>query len=1088
MRFNLCTLGRDGEREPQKRRTDLSRKSRGSLVGWRAARRAIDRAVSRLLAVKPRSKSFVLAFTRKQQHCNRLHPLSAHRIAASTMAETQSASSLEHKDKLPCRFGAKCQRKKCSYVHPPPAANDCYKVAASPEYDPPVQPSSDPKPTKNSRPNDTQCAARPSEGRPKRSKKRAASMKPCKYGAKCQKKKCPFLHPEDTSTSSERLTVPSESVDDAILNHVQVSGGDKTEIGYTIDATTGEREALPPESEAESVKRCYRGAMCRRANCPFHHPTVVTPDSPQDAMMDVSILEAGMEATNVPQVMWAADLEDSLVAEACEKEQRSEKKESRRSKRGKEMQHRRARQQEEDRLIRAEEERLRLKEEAERIERELQEQERQRQLEAEEERQRQVEAVAESQRLKQQQTEAARIEIERIRREKIAQEQARQQQIDEEKHIRLRELQALEARKEIESIRQKKLAEEQERQRQAEDRKKRERVRIERKALERFKRAREEEKKSEEVARRLEEEERKLLDQEESRICREREDEEERRRLAQKNEEERRRQTQLQRDRSQQTQLREEDSTCQDRLQEGERHRADEEMDRYKAERKAAKKERRRLEREAKAEEEVPKQSPKIKQERSVKLESPPRNSTGSNQENLFDVNSQEAVEDEAAKKCRWQEELSAQKERAAEKRAQRQKIRRERLLEEQGRQTQERTQFWQSEIADEEKTVDMLVELCAAEFCRKNPDVDRQTLLADTDTRHKLEEAAHETYRVVCKADIHSRVIVKGMKQQDLNDRTGTIQNWDEGKGKFYVGLDTKKGKNTQYLYIPAGNLEALPLPPPRKGKKGDPVHMVFVPLLFSGIELMVDVYKSEIDAMKATPSLDEFLDKLMQDRDQEERDAMERKEKERRQEEESRRRRAEQRHRENEEWERRQAEYAKQKAEYQEWRQQEREEKWADESSRSYRENDEEHHPFCNCPRCALEHMFFGGMGRGGGRGGFFFSFGRGGPSFTFVFDDDTDDDDYEDDWDRAWGRMHEEEQAEKDAAAAEVLGVEVDAGEAEIKRVFRKKARKYHPDSYRAENHEGGMTKDEAEEYFKELSNAYDHLMSNFDEDDE
>jgi curved DNA-binding protein CbpA len=46
-------------------------------------------------------------------------------------------------------------------------------------------------------------------------------------------------------------------------------------------------------------------------------------------------------------------------------------------------------------------------------------------------------------------------------------------------------------------------------------------------------------------------------------------------------------------------------------------------------------------------------------------------------------------------------------------------------------------------------------------------------------------------------------------------------------------------------------------------------------------------------------------------------------------------------------------------------------------------------------------------------------------------------------------------------------------VDASDAEIKRVFRKKARKYHPDSFRADNHEDGMTKEDAEEHFKELS---------------
>ena len=523
----------------------------------------------------------------------------------------------------------------------------------------------------------------------------------------------------------------------------------------------------------------------------------------------------------------------------------------------------------------------------------------------------------------------------------------------------------------------------------------------------------------------------------------------------------------------------------------------DEERERYKAERRAAKKERRRLDREAKEKQDVTPtketsmQSPEPKQEQSVSFAGSP---TGSNQENANDANTPDTTEDEEDKKRRWQEELRRQKERAAEKKAQKQKVRRERMLEDFERQTQERSQFWQTEIADEKKTVDLLVQLCAAEFCRKNPDVDRQTLLADAGAKEKLEEAARETFRAVCKAEIHSRVVVKGMKQQDLNDRTGTIQSWDESKKKFYVGLDTKKGKNTQYMYLLPGNLEALPLPSPRMSKKrSDPVHMVFIASLFADTELMVDVYKTEVDQMKKAASIDDFLEQLMLDRDREEREAKEQEEEDRRREEEARKRRAEQRRRENEEWERRQREYAEQKAEYREWRRQQRKEKRANaedrRGGRDYFEQDE-HARYCHCPRCEFENSFYGsGMGGRGDRGpGFFFSFGPGGPGIFFSFGDDDYDDDYEDQWDRQWEQMHEEELAEKNAEAAEILGVEIDADEAEIKRVFRKKARKYHPDSYRAENHEDGMTKEEAEELFKELSNAYDHLMSNFDDESE
>ena len=683
----------------------------------------------------------------------------------------------------------------------------------------------------------------------------------------------------------------------------------------------------------------------------------------------------------------------------------------------------------------------------------LQDQERQRQAEAEMEQQRLVKEDAER-RLS---AEKARIEIDLIRQGLTQKEQA-----NREAQVR---------------------ADQQERENQA--LRDPERVRAEREALERFKRLHEEQKKSEEAARRLQEEERKIQEQQDELIRREREKEAESHRSTKKKKDKNRGRSKAETNElvsvvEEASKVQEENTLSED----------DEERERYKAERKAAKKERRRLEKEAteKAEGNIAMERPS---ENQVRFDS--QSPTGSNQENIFETNSPESdVEDEAAKKRRWQEELKRQKERSAEKKQQKQKLRRERVLEDIERQTQERTQFWEAEIADEKTTIELLVQLCAAEFCRKNPDVDRQTLLADEETKQKLVEAAQETYRAICKADIHSRVVVKGMKQQDLNDRTGTIQSWDENKRKFHVGLDTKKGKNTQYLYIPPANLEALPLSSPRKGKKkGDPVHMVFITSLYHDRELMVDVYKNELDALKKADSIDEHLDTLMIDRDREEREAKELEEEERRREEQARRRRAEQRHRENMEWERRQEEYAEQKAEYQEWCRQQREEKKARAQARERGERDyseeREHSPYCECPRCEFEHMFFGGLG--GSRGGgprIFFSFGPDGPGIFFDIGDDDFDDEYEDQWDRQWEQMHEQELAEKNLEAAETLGVEVDASDAEIKRVFRKKARKYHPDSFRADNHEDGMTKEEAEEHFKELSNAYDHLMSNFDDD--
>jgi hypothetical protein len=528
-------------------------------------------------------------------------------------------------------------------------------------------------------------------------------------------------------------------------------------------------------------------------------------------------------------------------------------------------------------------------------------------------------------------------------------------------------------------------------------------------------------------------------------------------------------------------------------IKEEERFRLVEEERRFKEERKAAKKERRKREKESNNDELARKRSEEALRSSPTNSNRDVQNLTNSNQETIDcsgtpqhgSDNPSKSRSEEAARSRRLQEELRLRKTGAAEKKEQKQKLRRKRFLEDLEHQSQERTEFWRKEIANEKRAVEIVVQLCVAEFCRKNPTVARLEVLCDPEAKAKLEEIAQQTYRIICKADIHGRFTVKGFKQQDLNDRTGTIERWDEIKGKFYVALDSKKGKNLQYMYLPPGNLEALADESARRNKKkGDPVHVVLIAVLYKGKNLITDIYKSEVDALKESSCLDDYLISLMKERDIDERFAKEQEEEEFRQEEEARRRRMEQRRREDEEWWERKREYEAQKEKYQDWRRGERREH----KSRTAHANSG-----CGCPQCQFERKLFGNM-RGGNRGmggipgglpGFFFAFGGG---FSFRFDDDEgdcDDSDYEDEWDRQWNHKHEKEEAVKNEEAADVLGVEVDATPADIKRVYRKKALKYHPDKYRAENHGDGMTKDEAEEHFKEMTSAYDHLMSNFDD---
>lgn len=425
--------------------------------------------------------------------------------------------------------------------------------------------------------------------------------------------------------------------------------------------------------------------------------------------------------------------------------------------------------------------------------------------------------------------------------------------------------------------------------------------------------------------------------------------------------------------------------------------------------------------------------------------------------------------EDEEQKKQRWREEARLQKERAALKREETKKKRREQFLKETEQQATERALFWKTYIDEETITVDLLLRLCTAEFCRVNPDVEENKMLKDQKVSQTLHAECRNAFRELFK-DIIPQVVVKGVKQEDLKERTGVINHWEQPKKKFSVWLDTKKGKATQLVYLEPCNLEATSVTKSttNKKKQRDPVVTIFIGSVYLSKCLLTDIFRSEVDRMKrcdGASALDSFLADLMEKRNQEEFDAKQREEEERLQEEAERQRRARRREQEEREWQERQAEFRRQKEAYKEYKRHNR---------GNHRFHGRTGHgPFCRCPECFFEKMFFGGAG--------------GHPGFAFFFEGFHEDEYYSDDdddqWDSRFNHMHEQEERKKLQDAADVLGVNVDAPQDEIKRVFRKKALKFHPDKFREENDEG-MTKEECEEHFKELSNAYDCLYGQFE----
>jgi hypothetical protein len=519
-----------------------------------------------------------------------------------------------------------------------------------------------------------------------------------------------------------------------------------------------------------------------------------------------------------------------------------------------------------------------------------------------------------------------------------------------------------------------------------------------------------------------------------------------------------------------------------------EKRRLREEKERTRLEHEKAKQEKKRLqeekERKLLEQEKTEKENKRLQEEEKRKrLE----------EEAIAEARDEEELQERLKEEKRRRVETAAREQKAAKERRRKEEAERKVTEKENFESTvstafDERTAFWERERETERETIEMLIFFCAAEFCRKQQfgtTFDHHTLLSDAGAKAKLEESCEEAYLELYKDAIITRIIVTGVSQPtDINDRLGTIERWSESKGKYYVGLDPKKNSNkkTHFMNFSPGNLRAAPIQMPGKGKKAkagkptDNTCLVFASSLHLGHALMCEVSKSTVERMLASKpsSLDALLSQMMAECNEQERLAkLKAADDYRLRQEEERRRVAEERRREEKELLRR----AEQRRHEEELRDRKRQQ-WeaAHEEYRRYqqaaqaaheRARGQEHDPRCGCPRCEIRRVFF--------------------DQFFFSYAEDSDSD-YEDDdgWDRRYNRMDEQDLVRQDQEAADLLGVDIDSTQAEIKRQYKRNALKYHPDKYRgAENHDDGMTKEESEEHFKKLSSAYDHLMLKFEE---
>ncbi|KAL7545387.1 hypothetical protein ACHAWF_008734 [Thalassiosira exigua] len=399
------------------------------------------------------------------------------------------------------------------------------------------------------------------------------------------------------------------------------------------------------------------------------------------------------------------------------------------------------------------------------------------------------------------------------------------------------------------------------------------------------------------------------------------------------------------------------------------------------------------------------------------------------------------------------------------------------------------RAKSWSERIAKENDYIDLIHKLLVAEFLRQSKSkamgLTSERVLSDPNASETIAKECREAYHTIFRG-LKCRVVVAGSENKDMNGRQGTIRFWDREKEKFCVGLDTKKSQDSDVQFLIPDNLEELTSsrPPKSEKKSSSPSYGVDVPhlVVYGGVFLgfSFTLLKSHVVALGSAESTKIGLKEFCKQRDAEEQKQKLEEEAERLREEEDGKRRAARRAQENAAWEKRKEQMRRDKEEYEKMKKEWAKERHEYGQSTFYGDDDEDDEE-CTCPRCRFGGRFGNKFSSSGGA--FFFNIG--GIPFRVRFDSyDSDEESFFDEFDERWEDQLAEEKEEENRKQADVLGVQHDADARTIKLAYRKLALQYHPDKWKSDS-EHGMTRKEAENRFKSIQSAYDHLLANFDD---
>lgn len=160
-----------------------------------------------------------------------------------------------------------------------------------------------------------------------------------------------------------------------------------------------------------------------------------------------------------------------------------------------------------------------------------------------------------------------------------------------------------------------------------------------------------------------------------------------------------------------------------------------------------------------------------------------------------------------------------------------------------------------------------------------------------DSCTSRKIAKESRKAYAALC----GRRVKVVNSERQDLDGRQGTLRYWNVSQGKFCVGLDTKKSKDSDVKFVEPEALTPTAELITAKNNK-DAVYVVGIDDVFDqgkgGIDCRFTLEKIHVDALYQAESIEAGLKTFCIERDSAEDRLRRQREMEKKEEEEYRRR----------------------------------------------------------------------------------------------------------------------------------------------------------------------------------------------------